>query len=255
MKKETKKAKSEFKVLIAYPNLPMMLVPPLAVGIFTRVLRNNGYQIDLFDTTHYLDDDGASTQERVKFLQVREFSEENDLGISARGNMLGDFRKKVLDFDPDLILFSIVEDVYYKSLNMLECIKDLNIPTLLGGVFPTSAPEECFKSPLVNFIGLGEGETTIVLVAEAIRKNQTLHNILGTWFRDKSGKIHKNPQSTLININKFQPDFSLFDEKRFIRPMGGRIFKTIPLETYRGCPFACTYCNSPGQVFQGTRIG
>lgn len=248
MKEEAEKAKSDFKILMVYPNLPMMLVPSLAMGIFTRVLRTNSYKVDLFDTTHYQEDEGASTQERVRFLQVREYSEENDLGISVKHNMLGDFRNKVLDFEPDLILFSIVEDVFCKSLNMLACIKDLSIPTLLGGVFPTSAPEVCFKSPLINFVGLGEGETTIVLAAEAIRKDQPLNNIPGTWYRDESGVIHKNPQSPLIDINQFQPDFSLFDEKRFIRPMGGNIFKTIPLETYRGCPFACTYCNSPGQV-------
>ncbi len=29
------------------------------------------------------------------------------------------------------------------------------------------------------------------------------------------------------------PDYSLFDPKRFYRPMGGRIFKTIPIETCR----------------------
>ena len=27
--------------------------------------------------------------------------------------------------------------------------------------------------------------------------------------------------------------------------MGGRIFKMVPLETYRGCPYKCTFCNSP----------
>ena len=30
--------------------------------------------------------------------------------------------------------------------------------------------------------------------------------------------------------------------------MGGRIFRTVPIETYRGCPFTCTYCNSPMQM-------
>jgi radical SAM superfamily enzyme YgiQ (UPF0313 family) len=30
--------------------------------------------------------------------------------------------------------------------------------------------------------------------------------------------------------------------------MGGRIFRTIPLETYRGCPYRCTFCNSPMQL-------
>ena len=28
---------------------------------------------------------------------------------------------------------------------------------------------------------------------------------------------------------------------------GGRVFKMIPVETDRGCPYACTYCNSPSQ--------
>ena len=29
--------------------------------------------------------------------------------------------------------------------------------------------------------------------------------------------------------------------------MGGRIFRMLPVETYRGCPYSCTYCNSPSQ--------
>lgn len=41
------------------------------------------------------------------------------------------------------------------------------------------------------------------------------------------------------------PDYGLFDKVRFYRPMGGKILRTIPLETYRGCPFNCTFCNSP----------
>ena len=247
MKQEAKKSESEFRVLIAYPNLPMMLVPPLSVGIFTQVLKSHDYRVDLFDTTHYSEEEDSFSQNLINCLQVRDFNEE-DLGIIAKNNMLSDFRKKTLDFKPDLILFSIVEDVYYKSLGMLDCIKDLNIPSLLGGVFPTVAPDECFKSALVNFVGLGEGETTIVAVAEALRKNQPLHNIPGTWYRDDDGVIHKNPQSPLVDLNKQTADYSLFAESRFIRTMGGEVFKTIPIETYRGCPFACTYCNSPGQV-------
>lgn len=41
------------------------------------------------------------------------------------------------------------------------------------------------------------------------------------------------------------PDFSLFEKVRFYRPMGGKILKTVPLETARGCPYQCTFCDSP----------
>ena len=46
--------KSEFRVLIAYPNLSMMLTPSYAVGLFTAILKDQGYAVDLFDCTPYL---------------------------------------------------------------------------------------------------------------------------------------------------------------------------------------------------------
>ena len=30
--------------------------------------------------------------------------------------------------------------------------------------------------------------------------------------------------------------------------MGAKIWNAIPIETYRGCPYQCTFCNSPAQV-------
>ena len=33
-----------------------------------------------------------------------------------------------------------------------------------------------------------------------------------------------------------------------MRPMGGKIYNTIPIETNRGCPYLCTFCNSPSTL-------
>ena len=50
----------------------------------------------------------------------------------------------------------------------------------------------------------------------------------------------------LVDINRQPiPDFSLFEQERFLRPMAGKIYKTVPIETDRGSPFQCTFCNSP----------
>ena len=242
------KPKNEFKVLIVYPNLPLMLVPAIAVGLFNRILKSNGYQVSLFDTTTYIDEASSSPQNRAKFLQTRPFSDEDDLGISIKRDLLGDFNRTVSELKPDLMIFSVVEDVFPKTVSMLESVKELNIPHLLGGVFPTASPEVCFESSVVNMVGVGEGEETIVKVAESLRLNQPVQEVPGVWVRGKEGEIHRSPPPSLVDITDFIPDFSLLDEKRFYRPMGGSIFKTIPLETYRGCPFQCTYCNSPMQV-------
>jgi radical SAM superfamily enzyme YgiQ (UPF0313 family) len=42
-------------------------------------------------------------------------------------------------------------------------------------------------------------------------------------------------------------DLSIFKEGRLYRPMQGRVWRMFPLETHRGCPYKCAYCNSPSQ--------
>tara|TARA_A100001037_G_C15125747_1_gene626068 strand:+ start:569 stop:2218 length:1650 start_codon:yes stop_codon:yes gene_type:complete len=242
------KDKKEFKVLLVYPNLTMMLVPSLAIGIFTNILKKEGYSVDLFDTTHYVSEENSSPQNRVKYLQAREFSDTNDLGVRIKTDLLGEFRQKVLEYQPDFLIYSVVEDCFTQTLSLMDQIKDLDIPHLVGGVYPTAAPETCISHELINCIGLGEGEHIILDMSEAVRCGKDYRRINGIWFKEHD-QVIKNPRGPLVAINKGQePDFSLFDESRFNRPMGGRIFRTIPIESYRGCPFTCTYCNSPMQV-------
>lgn len=243
------KEKSEFKVLLVYPNLSMMLVPPLALSIFTGLLKRDGYIVDLFDSTSYVSEENSSPQNRAKFLQVREFDEEEDMGASYRTDLLGDFRKKVLEFEPDVLLFSVVEDAYSQCLKLLLQIEELDIPTLVGGVFPTASPERCLESPLIKYVSKGEGEICIPLFCEAVRLNKPILNVPNLVYLDDQGKVTKTKLAPLCDLNLSIPDFSLFEEERFIRPMGGKIFKTVPIETYRGCPFSCTYCNSPMQKY------
>lgn len=238
---------NKFRVLLVYPNLTMMLVPSIAIAIFTSTLRKSGYVVDLFDTTHYVVPENSSPQNRVKFLQAREFDEKNDLGVRFKTDLAGDYKRKVEAFSPNLIVYSVVEDCFRQCLTLMEAIKDLDIPHIVGGVFPTAAPQVCIENDLINVIGIGEGESILPAFAEAVRLERDLDSIPGTWVKSQ-GAIQKNPRPPLVDIETYIPDFSLFDSARFNRPMGGKIFRTIPVESFRGCPYQCTYCNSPMQV-------
>ncbi len=242
------KAPKDFRVLLVYPNLTMMLVPSLAIALFTGILRKAGYTVDLFDSTHYVSDLTSSPQNRVKFLQARPFDEKKDLGVKIKLDLLGDFVRKVNDFKPDLMIVSVVEDTFLQALELLDAVKDAEIPSILGGVFVTAAPDKAISYPQVQMIGVGEGEETILEVTEIVRRGESCEEVQNVWFKRPDGTIVKNPMRPLVDLHKPLPDFSLFDEARFYRPMGGRIFKTVPLETYRGCPYSCTFCNSPMQV-------
>lgn len=241
------KKPGQFKVLLVYPNLYMMLVPPTSIALFTSIFKNAGYEVDLFDATHYINEHTASTFKRVKYLQARPFSPD-DLGVKPKSEgMIDDFINKVDEFNPDFIVVSVVEDTFMQAVALLESIQDRNIPAIVGGVFITAAPDTAIKYPNIRIIGLGEGESTVLQVAEKIRLGESYEKVPNVWVKRKDGTVIKNSIGPLIDINKPLPDYSLFDESRFHRPMGGKVYKTLPLETYRGCPYLCTFCNSPMQ--------
>lgn len=242
------KERKDFRVLLVYPNLTMMLVPSLGIALFTGVLRSAGYTVDLFDSTHYVTDATCSPENRVKFLHYRPFDAEKDLGFRFQTELIGDFVKKVDEYKPDMMVISVVEDTFLQAISLLDAVKDAQIPSIIGGVFVTAAPQKAISYPQVQMIGLGEGEETILDVVERVRRGESCENVRNVWFKRPDGRVIKNQMRPLIDLNRPVPDFSLFDEARFYRPMGGRFFKSIPIETYRGCPYACAFCNSPMQV-------
>lgn len=242
------KQPKDFRVLLVYPNLTMMLVPSLTMALFTGIFRKAGYQVELFDSTHYVTDLTCSPENRIRFLHYRPFDPEQVMGFQPKTDLVGDFVSKVNDFKPDLLVISVVESTFLQAVALLEAVKDAEIPSIVGGVFITAAPEKAISYPQVQMIGLGEGEETILEVAEKVRRGESCEDVPNVWFKQPNGNVIRNAMRPLVDIGQYLPDFSLFDEARFYRPMGGRVFKTMPLETYRGCPYQCTFCNSPMQV-------
>lgn len=272
------KTKQNFKVLLLYPNLSMLFSPPLSQAIFTAIFKKEGYDVDIFDVTPYVGEGASAAAENVsvgdemntlrselegkdditfqvksteefmqEMMQSRTFDFEKDLGIKSKTGLYDDFVKKINDYKPDMILCSVVEDTFFQAVKLMSLIKDKNIPRLFGGVFITAAPDLALSYPEVNMISLGEGENNILEVAERIRQGLSCDNIKGIWVKKKSGEIIKNPRGPLVDFKKTIPDFSLFEDYRFYRQMGGKNFKSVPIESYRGCPYTCAYCNSPMQ--------
>lgn len=222
-----------------------MLVIPVATGLFTTILKKAGFEVDLFDATLYGTEASVSPSKRMEYLQVRKFSYEKDLGFKLRTNLVGDFVAKIDSFKPDLLAITVLEDALSQTLQLLEAIKDRNIPNIVGGVYATAVPEKAIAYPQIKMICLGEGEKALLKVAENLRDGLPVDNIANVWVKKEDGRIIKNPVGQPEEIDRILPDYSLFEKVRFYRPMGGKILRTVPLETSRGCPYNCTFCNSP----------
>lgn len=234
-----------FKILIVYPNIPMMLVTPLSVAVFTWVLRGKGFEVDLFDTTQYGDGDLSSPQNRVKYLQARNLFAKENMELLKWTDMESDFREKLEVFRPDLLLYSFTEDALDRALQLLRVSNTYGIPTVLGGVLATAAPEWLMSFPEVTMLGVGEGEEVVREAAERLSEGKDISTVQNLWIKKQDGSVIRNPIRPYVDLDAYSTDFSLFEESRFVRPMGGKIHRALPIETYRGCPNGCTFCNSP----------
>ncbi|MBU0477123.1 B12-binding domain-containing radical SAM protein [bacterium] len=235
----------KFKVLILYPNGKLLNPPPISVGIFVALLKQEHFEVDLFDTTFYTRDEISSDDAKEKNLQVRPF-DYGQRGVKLKEtNMGSDLIKKAEEFNPDLIAVSVLECTYPIATFLLKSIENFNIPIIVGGVFATFAPEIVLSNKNVNIVCLGEGEGALVEICKKIAANRDYLNIENLWVK-KGNKIIKNRLRKPIDLETLPiPDYSLFEPERLFRPMAGQIYRTVPIETNRGCLYACTFCNSP----------
>jgi radical SAM superfamily enzyme YgiQ (UPF0313 family) len=237
---------SKFKVLFLYPNEPFLNPPPISIGVLSAILKKNSCEVDLFDTTFYESDGIDSDAAKVKNLQVRPFSFK-ERGIEAnKGDLYSDLRAKVKEFKPDLIALSVLEGTYKLGIKMLEAIKDYNLPVVAGGVFATAAPEILLSNPYINMVCIGEGETALLELCRKMSEGKDYTAINNLWLKDGNGRIIKNSLGQVASLNELPvPDYAVFDHRRLYRPMAGKVYRMVPLETNRGCPFQCSFCNSP----------
>lgn len=232
------------KLLIVYPNLPMMITPATSVALFTAIAKSKNCDVDLFETTLYSDTENAGMVYKSKLGGGRNYKlTDLDMSIKPRKEMLLDFINKVSSYKPDLLLFSVVEDTLKDTLSLLNAIKDSNIPHIVGGVLPINDPVLCLEQEEINVICRYEGELVLSDVIDNFKGNWL--KTKGLWYKDNNNIIHKNKLQPLVDINNIIPDYSLYPSNRFNRPIGGKIRSTVQFETYRGCPYSCTFCNSP----------
>jgi len=238
--------KDPFKILLIYPNLEMKNLLPPAIGILTACLKREGFSVDLFDTTYYLTESGNPDEKRKEFLQVRAY-DAGDYGIGYKRTIAADdLAMKVREFEPDLIGVSVVEDTLPLGVKLIRSLGERRPKTIFGGIHISYLGEKAFENPEIDMICLGEGEKALVELCRRMQAGEDYSDIRNLWIR-QGDKIIKNQMRSLIDLHDLPiPDYSLFEDKRFYSPMQGLMYRMLPIDFDRGCPYSCNFCASPG---------
>lgn len=239
------------RILLFYPNLYGMNTLPPAIGLFTAVLRQRGHEVALFDTTIYENLSAVDAdKQKSDNLNARPF-DDTLLKQHARTSNAGeDFREIIRQFSPQLIAMSCTEDMYPLGVELLKMLGSNRPPVVAGGVFPTFAPELAIQHSggTIDYVLRGEGEETLPELCERLDRKEDVSSVGGLYTINASKEI-KNLLPRPVDVGSLPlPDFSLFEESRYYRPMQGKLRRMIPVQTIRGCPYTCGYCNSPSQI-------
>ena len=239
------RSRGGLKILFIYSNKMLETLISVNLSALSAVLKKRGFAVKLFDTTYYRTEEMSGYDVRVENLQLRSF-DLSKYGVRYKDtDMHDDFRALVKDYRPDIIGLSAVEDTYELGMSLVRSVRDSGIPVIVGGVHAIISPDEVMSDPDVDMVCTGEGEDAIVELCEKMSSGRPYTDVRGIWFK-KDGRIINNPPAALTDINALpELDFTIYEKERFYRPMQGKVFRMLPVEVSRGCPFSCSYCAAP----------
>lgn len=197
------------KIVLVYPRLIQQmhgLWAPLGITLLGTILRDAGHDIKLLDAS--FDKDLSKVKSRIK------------------------------EFSPDIVAVSCSTDLLANGREILAEAKQNGCITIIGGPHPTIAPQGTLTNPDIDYIVIGEGETTLAALVRAIEKGGDLAQISGIGFK-QNGTPTINPPREFISYLDSLPlaDRELLDT--FPRYLNGL---ALNVSAIRGCPFTCSFC-------------
>ena len=162
---------------------------------------------------------------------------------------------KVREVKPDVVGVTALTLTLLDVLKTVTLVKKVNadIKVVLGGPHVHIYPEETIQLPGVDFIVLGEGETTFTELLEAMVAPDRLKSLQSIVFKENGRIINTGPKQFVKDLDSLPyPARHLTNYKKYNSLLAKRATPTTTMFTSRGCPFACTFCDRPhlGKTFR-----
>lgn len=197
--------------------------PPLGTIQAASYLRENGFEVDLFD---------------VNFVQ-------NPMEIEA----------KLKDFQPDILVVyddgfnyltkMCLTNMREAAFKMIENAKEKNIHVIVSSSDSTDHFDKYLDHKADQII-LGEADETLLQLAKGIRNNESLEAIDGIAYRKENETVKTSKRAVLKELDKLPiPAWDLVDIKPYQEAWSTHGYFSINLATTRGCPFKCNWCAKP----------
>jgi radical SAM superfamily enzyme YgiQ (UPF0313 family) len=203
------------------PRIKVMGFPPLGIETLAPVLRKQGHEVRMFDTCH----------PRMK---------EPDVAQALREDR------------PDVAAISFLSTTTYpaaKSMARLLKSERSDLPIIVGGVFATMNQDRILKDcPWIDCVGVGEGED---LLPDYLAHLDAPGSVPGLIWRNGKEIVKNIARPIIRDLDQFPyPDRSTLpidyiESLPLDVPAVLSLEKFCTMQTSRGCPYTCIYCDIP----------
>jgi anaerobic magnesium-protoporphyrin IX monomethyl ester cyclase len=132
-----------------------------------------------------------------------------------------------------------------ETVDIARAVKTWNpdFPIILGGWHPSLLPKQTLEAPFIDIVVRGQGEETLLEVAQHLEARTPVDLIPGIGFK-RNGKLHFSTERPLKPIVELPPKaYHLADFDAYERSCGRRWAMYI---SSLACPFNCSYCTNAG---------
>ena len=162
-----------------------------------------------------------------------------------------DFKTQLAGCKPDLIGISLMVRALPYVRALIQNIKEAgDCPVVIGGPQPTIVPEFTVNYTGADFAVFGEGELTIVELADFLSAGRKGYDsIQGLVYKQDDKIVINEPRDFIKDLNVLPfPAWDYIDPLKYnLQPALTPIKEKpiSPIITTRGCPYKCNYCGGP----------
>jgi anaerobic magnesium-protoporphyrin IX monomethyl ester cyclase len=208
------------KVALVYPYFhpsndnSIFRFPPLGLGYVAAALQRRGFEVELVDCT---------------FMQPNEAVE------------------RVKRAKPRIVGFYSMFSMKKTTLELASAIREGCVDSLfvVGGPLPSWSPEAFLG--VFDLVAVGEGEETILEIADCVSQGRSFSGVKGLIFRDGKKLVNTGERPFVADLDSLAfPSRKLFDNEAYKRYYLDHFGYSISsMITSRGCPFSCDFCSRP----------
>ncbi|MCK5487180.1 MAG: cobalamin-dependent protein, partial [Desulfobacterales bacterium] len=212
------------KIILINPNTRYMgglftVHPPMGLLYISSVLLKNKHDVSIIDA------------------DIDDFS-------------LDDIRDKITLERPQIVGITMNTFQTKSAFETAYTIKstDPNITVVVGGPHPTIIGKQILDDcESIDIAVIGEGEHTMLEVANTIENSESLSDVCGICYRDENEIKTTSPRDFITDLDTLPfPSVELvqpIDKYPGPHPTGAK--PTVQIMASRGCPFKCTFCSNP----------